>query len=248
MNIVLLGSGNVATHLKNVLLKKEEISIIQWYSRHFNEITSNDGISLTGKLANIKQADLYLLAVSDDAIPALSSQLPEGSFAAHTAGSVSIEALKNKGSKGIFYPLQSFSKKRTANFSEIPICLEADTPEGLSLLKALGNVMHAPLHFIDSEQRLALHTAAVFANNFTNHLYRVAEDICLKNKVSFNLLKPLILETANKINVLSPLEAQTGPAKRNDKTSFKKHLDFLDSKAHQELYATLTKAIQQNDE
>ncbi len=247
MNIVLLGSGNVAIHLKNALSQKEEITIIQWYSRHFNESSSNNGLSLTGNLAHIKQADLYLLAVSDDAIPALSSQLPEGSFAVHTAGSVSIEALNNKGPKGIFYPLQSFSKKRPTNFSEIPICLEANTPDGLSLLKTLGNVMRAPLHFIDSEQRLALHTAAVFANNFTNHLYRVAEDICLKNKVPFDLLKPLILETANKINTLSPFEAQTGPAKRNDKTSFKKHLDLLESKVHRELYATLTKAIQQND-
>lgn len=248
MDIVLLGSGNVATHLKNTLFQIKDVTIKQWYSRSFMDDFSMEGIPITASLSTIKKADLYLLAVSDDAIPEVSAQLPQGAFAVHTAGSVPLSSLENKGTKGVFYPLQTFSKNRPVNFSEIPICLEADSSEGMLCLQELGKLFNAPIHLLDSPKRLAFHVAAVFANNFTNHLYKVASDICLQKNISFELLHPLILETAHKIKVLSPMEAQTGPAKRNDKKSLTKHLDALENKAQQNLYSILTKAIQEHEQ
>lgn len=248
MEIVLLGSGNVATHLKNILIQKSEINITQWYSRSFEGTVSEDGIPITASLADIKTADLYLLAVSDDAIPELSAQLPPAAFVVHTAGNVALNALENAGAKGVFYPLQTFSKKRTPNFSTIPICLEADSKEGLQRLQYLGQLFDAPLHLVNSSERMHLHLAAVFANNFTNHLYGIAEAICLQKNVSFDLLQPLIQETAAKILTLSPNKAQTGPAKRKDINSIKKHLDLLEKTIDKEIYTLLTKSIQEHEQ
>ena len=248
IKIVLLGAGNVGVNLCKALQNKNGIELVQWYNRSIipQEHTHNS-VPITNQLDAIVGADLYLISVSDTAIPAISKTLEKKTgLIAHTAGSVPINTLKNHQQYGVFYPLQTFSKNKALDFSQIPICLEANNAENLNLLKTVANAMGGPIHLIDSIQRKALHVAAVFVNNFTNHLYTIGEELCKEHQVPFSVLLPLIQETAQKITQLSPSEAQTGPAKRGDQKIIDDHLQHLSLQKHQQLYQLISAAIQQH--
>lgn len=190
---------------------------------------------------------MYILAISDNAIALVSSQLPfENRLVVHTAGSVSMELLDKKNKRGVFYPLQTFSKKRMVDFSEITICIETEHDSDFKLLEKSAHILSDKVQKISEVQRKALHVSAVFVNNFVNHLYQIGHEICLENKLSFDILKPLILETANKVMTLSPKEAQTGPAIRNDTKTIERHLHFLTDDNQNTIYKTLTQSIQHN--
>jgi predicted short-subunit dehydrogenase-like oxidoreductase (DUF2520 family) len=158
-----------------------------------------------------------------------------------------MEMLNDKNRKAGFYPLQTFSKNKEINFKEIPICLEAQNETDLQLLKQVAENISDVVLEINSVQRKSLHVSAVFVSNFVNHLYKIGNDICLENNVSFDVLKPLISETANKIMTLSPIDAQTGPAKRKDTTTINSHLSFLTNENQKDIYKILTKSIIDND-
>ena len=150
---------------------------------------------------------------------------------------------QDKNRKGVFYPLQSFSKNSEVDFSEIPICIETQNDTDLVLLKQLGNSISNNVLTVSSEKREKIHLSAVIVNNFVNYLYQVANDLLHEQSLSFDLLKPLILETANKIISLSPAEAQTGPAKRNDKKTIEKQLYLLKESPYKDIYQDLTNSI-----
>ena len=226
ISVVIIGQGNVAFHLNKVFLKAKNVDVTQINSR---------------KLENIPQADVTIIAVSDDAIAEVSSKI-NNSFVVHTSGSVALNSLENSSRKGVFYPLQSFSKDKKVSFKKVPFCLEAETKEDFKLLEKLAKSIGKKIYHINSEQRKRLHVSAVFVNNFTNHLYKIADDICEEHQVPFEILQPLIQETAKKIKHLSPKDAQTGPAKRNDQETIKNHLELL-NKNQQEIYSLLTKSI-----
>ena len=146
-----------------------------------------------------------------------------------------------------FYPLQTFTKGKKVDFKKIPICIEAEQDNDLKILEQLAVLISEKTHLINSQQRKALHVAAVFVNNFVNHLYQIGSEICQENQIPFSILEALITETASKIERLSPKNAQTGPAKRNDKGTIDAHLDFLKSDvSKQEIYKLLTQSIQNN--
>ena len=226
ISVAILGNGNVATHLYSAFSKAEKITVSKIDSR---------------KLDNIPTSDVTIIAVSDDAIAEVSSKI-ENTLVVHTSGSVAMNSLENKGRKGVFYPLQSFSKDRKANFKKVPFCLETENQSDLNLLESLAKSIGKKIFYINSDQRKRLHVSAVFVNNFVNHLYKIGEDICEEHQVPFEILQPLIQETAKKIKKLSPKEAQTGPAKRNDQETIKNHLDLLNSE-QQEIYKLFTKSI-----
>ncbi len=243
IRVVIIGGGKVANHLVKAFLNTSDVQLIQIYARNIEQIKEYEHkTDLTNNLQKLKKADVYIISVSDDAIEEVSSNITENGLVVHTSGTVSLNTLKNKGRKGIFYLLQSFSKDKEVNFNEIPFCLEAENDEDFKLLKRLALTIGEKVYQITSEQRSYLHVAAVFVNNFTNHLYAVGNDICDKYNVPFEVLYPLIKETALKIETLSPKEAQTGPAVRNDINTIKKHISVLDEN-QQELYKTLTDSI-----
>ncbi|MBD0831694.1 Rossmann-like and DUF2520 domain-containing protein [Aestuariibaculum sediminum] len=246
ISVVILGAGNVATHLYKALSKTQETEVKQWYNRSIDAINSfKNEVYITDDLSQLKQADIYILAVSDDAVKPLTKQLPfENRLVVHTSGSVNIHDMDKKNHRGVFYPLQSFSKSATLNFTDVPICIEAIRSEDYHLLKKMAIAIGSPTKKVNSEQRKVLHLAAVFVNNFTNQLYRVAHEITESEGAEFDLLKPLILETAKKVQKLSPYVAQTGPAKRNDKKTLNKHAKLLTNKHHKDIYDLLTKSIQ----
>jgi predicted short-subunit dehydrogenase-like oxidoreductase (DUF2520 family) len=157
-----------------------------------------------------------------------------------------MDSLNSNNRKGVFYPLQTFSASKEIDFKLIPICLEATTRKDYQILEKVAKSISDVTYNINSEQRKALHVAAVFVSNFVNHLYQIGNELCLENDLSFEILKPLITETANKIQTLSPTQAQTGPAKRNDTQTIKAHLSFLTNDNQKEIYKLLTKSIIDN--
>jgi len=244
IKVVILGGGNVAHHLTKYLLKNITVKLIQVYNRSIEKIQHLKSVtSITDNLADLKNADIYIIAVSDNAISSLSSKLNlKDKLVVHTSGSVSMNELQSTSNKGVFYALQSFSKEQEVDFSTIPICIEAESKKDLDLLEILAKSISKKIYHINSNQRKSLHVAAVFVNNFTNHLYHIGNEICEENKIPFKILQPIIQETATKIVTLSPFEAQTGPAKRNDTETIKKHKAMLTAN-QQEIYTLLTKSI-----
>ncbi|TDD97501.1 Rossmann-like and DUF2520 domain-containing protein [Flavobacterium cellulosilyticum] len=248
IKIVIIGSGNVAQHLIMAFAKSKEIVVSQVFSRRKETINHLiDSKKITADFNDLAEADLYIISVSDDAISEVSSQLAfENRLVVHTSGSVAIDSLDSKNRKGVFYPLQTFSKNKAVDFSTIPICLESENESDYELLEKVAQSISKNTYKINGDQRKSLHVAAVFVNNFVNHLYHIGNEICIENKVSFDVLKPLILETANKVLSLSPKDAQTGPAIRNDKHTIEAHLDFLTNENQATLYKLLTQSIQKN--
>jgi len=248
LNIVFLGFGNVNSHLFNALYKTNEITVKQIFNRNFIKIISPfENVPFTDTVSKIEEADIYIIGIPDDAISAFSESLSfQNKLVVHTSGGVSMDALSNKNRRGVFYPLQTFSKERAVDFKNIPICIEAENTKDLELLRNLGETISEKVVGITSENRAKLHLAAVFVNNFTNHLYQIGSEILKDNDLPFDLLKPLIVETASKIETLSPEEAQTGPAKRNDLKTIEKHLHLLENSRYRKLYELLTEEIKQN--
>jgi len=245
IKIVLLGAGNLAYHLTNCLLNNTAVELVQVYNRSIKKIEYlKDKTAITHHFSELKEADIYIMAVSDNSISELSKNIhAKNKLVVHTSGCMDINELHSISNKGVFYPLQSFSKDKNVDFSEIPICIEASTKKDLDLLENLAKSISNHIYNINSEQRKSLHASAVFVNNFVNHLYYLGNEICKENKLPFEILSPLIQETAKKIESLTPFEAQTGPAKRFDTQTIEQHLQLL-SKNQQEIYTLITKSIQ----
>ncbi len=244
ISVVILGSGNVATHLTRAFLKARDVKVVQVYSRNAENINYLKKKTLiTDDLENLKNADIYIISITDDAIEEFSKGLElKGKLVVHTSGSVNMNVLNGDFDKGVFYPLQTFSKGTKVKFKKIPICIESNTKNGEVILEKLASSISKKVYQIDSKQREKLHLSAVFVNNFANHLYQIGNEICKENKVPFEVLYPLIKETANKITKLSPKDAQTGPAKRNDIKVMEKQL--LQLSYHQkEIYKLLSASI-----
>ena len=252
IKISIIGSGNVAQHLITTFLHLEELSndvaLTQVFSRKKESLTPLLSFEkITDDFNNLQEADLYIIAVSDDAIQNVSAQLPfKNRLVVHTSGSVPLTVLDTNNRKGVFYPLQTFTKGKAISFRDIPICLEAENAYDYQLLDKVAKLISDKVYAINSEQRKALHVAAVFVNNFTNHLYAIGNEICIENQIPFDILKPLMQETVDKVMTLLPDEAQTGPAVRNDEKTIAAHEAFLKHENQLKLYKTLTQSIQQN--
>jgi len=246
--ITIIGSGNVAQHLIKAFAKSELIEIVQVFSRKKETLASVvDYDKIVSDFEELKEADLYIIAVSDKAIAEVSKQLPfQNRIVAHTSGAASLDVLDAKNRKGVFYPLQTFSKNKEIDFSNIPMCLEAENTFDFRVLETVSKTISNSVFAINSDQRKALHVSAVFVNNFTNHLYQIGQEICEEHQVPFEVLKPLIQETAEKINTLNPIDAQTGPAKRHDSTTIEAHLQYLSNENQKNIYKILTQSIQNN--
>ncbi|MFQ3173368.1 MAG: putative short-subunit dehydrogenase-like oxidoreductase (DUF2520 family) [Flavobacterium sp.] len=252
VKVIIIGSGNVAQHLIVAFQKSQTagtaIELVQVFSRKKGALLHLlDSDKIVTDFSGVLDADLYIIAVSDDAIASVSDQLPfKNRLVVHTSGSAALDCLNNNNRKGVFYPLQTFTKRKEVDFNNIPICLEGENSTDFRLLEKVAKSISEKVFAINSKQRKALHVAAVFVNNFTNHLYLVGNEICKEHQVPFDILKPLILETAQKIITLSPEDAQTGPAKRNDKQTIEAHQLFLTNTNQANIYKTLTQSIQDN--
>lgn len=249
MRISLIGAGNLATRL-GIALKAAGHEFVQVYSR--TEASAKSLADLLGAQpvvqpeAMLSDVPLYLCALKDDALPVVLKQIQVGSgILVHTAGSLPLDALKRFATKtGVFYPLQTFSKERAVDFKTIPVFLETKDKVVLYILKQLASDLGSAVYEITSEQRLQLHLSAVYACNFVNYLYTVSSDLLQEQNLPFDVLKPLILETAAKVQTLAPSSVQTGPAVRFDREVMGKHLSKLDKHPDlKSLYKDLSQGI-----
>ena len=246
-NVTLVGAGNLATQLGKSL-KENEIEIVQVYSRtetSAKALAEQLGCPFTIDLKELKQADLVIVSVKDDALESVFKQIDKSSRVVHTAGSVPMEILADYfKNHGVFYPLQTFSKQREVDFLNIPICLEASSVEFLQELKQLASRLSQNVSLVNSEKRESLHLAAVFTCNFVNHFYDIGDGLLGEKGLDFSLLKPLIQETAQKVMSLKPIDAQTGPAVRYDETIIDKHLELLSYKPElRKIYSFISRSI-----
>lgn len=250
-NIVLVGAGNVATHF-GMALGKAGYMVEQVYSRtglSAAELAGRLGCGFTTSVAGIlPDADAYIVSIKDSALgevlPELVKRNPDALYV-HTAGSVPMDVWKGLTDRyGVLYPMQTFSKQRPVDFSVVPFFVEASGPGELETLKQMGIRMGGKVYEATSGQRRYLHIAAVFACNFANHMYAVAEHLLEKNGLPFEVMLPLIDETARKAHVLSPVEGQTGPARRYDGNVIGSHLDMLaDEPELAEIYRLVSRNI-----
>ncbi len=250
MKIVIIGSGNVATVLGRRF--KDHHQIVQVISRnieHARILANEIGCAAADlKDAVNEDADLYLFAISDAGLYDVSELFKLGDkLAVHTAGSVPMNILKGISSNyGVLYPLQSL-KKDLEIIKEIPFLVDGNTEENVAIIERMAMEICPLVERCTDDIRLKAHVAAVFINNFTNHLYLQAEDFCNKEQINFELLKPLLMETAHRIKDHSPREVLTGPAVRNDTFTLEKHLRALANHPKQKyLYMKLTDSIISN--
>lgn len=243
MRIALIGTGNLACHLATILESCNATRLVQWIGRKNTPPKEVPNIPYYTKYQQDIDADLCLVAITDDAIPHVAEQLKTiDTLVAHTAGAVSIDALKPIKRRGVFYPLQSFRKELNVAWNNTPICLEATKPNDEKILKELAAYLSESVHVITENQRLQLHTAAVFSNNFCNHLLGISQEISHKAALPFSLLHPIIRETFERTFLHAATALQTGPAKRNDLATKQKHLSVLSEK-DAELYRILSQSI-----
>ncbi len=248
MKISIIGAGNVATQLA-LALRKAGHTIVQICNRSNDageELAKTVGATFTADFKSIEDAELYIIAVKDDAIADVASQLKKkGSIIVHTSGTKTADILSfSSDTYGVFYPLQTMTKLSKVDFSNIPILIEGSNVETRKVLSKLAKTLSKNIHEVDEVQRQWVHVAAVFANNFTNHMYTISERLLLDHNLQFDILKPLILQSVQNLGSHSPQELQTGPATRGDSMTIEKHIELLaDHKRLQKIYEILTASI-----
>jgi predicted short-subunit dehydrogenase-like oxidoreductase (DUF2520 family) len=258
MTISIIGTGNIAWHLINVF-EENDIRIAEIYSRK-----KKNAESVTGYLYDViiktdldfsnSPSKVFFLAVSDDAIEEVASSilLPENSILVHTSGAKDMKVLlpvlksNNNISLGVFYPLMTFTKGIKVDFNRIPLCIEGENQQTLTLLMKLAAKISTSVHQISSHNRAVLHVSAVFSCNFVNHLWALGQEIVEEEDLDFELLKPLINETFRKaMKAKHPANVQTGPALRDDMSTIEKHKSIIkEDEDLLKVYTTLTKSIQ----
>ncbi len=232
----------MAVHLAKAFESSPRVEFAGIHARNPEKILPWYSGPLSQNLENLQTCDLVLIAVSDDAIAEVSRSLPfTGVLVAHTSGSRPLEDIDPKNRPASFYPLQTFSRGRDLDYASIPVFLEAAAIDDYELLEqaalALGTSQRLAF-----AQRRAVHLSAVFACNFANHMFAIAEEICAENQVPFHALRPLIWETAQKVLELSPKVAQTGPAVRGDQKTIAAQLSSLQG-SRAKIYQTITQSI-----
>ncbi len=243
MRIALIGTGNLAIHLVHAFETCNATQLVQWVGRSNTPPKQARDTPYFTQYQNNMDTDVCIVAVADDAIPAVAKELQHiDALVAHSAGAVSIGELEPINRRGVFYPLQSFKKNAPLDWKSTPICIEANHGDDVILLEKLASQLSGSVHQITESQRLQLHTAAVFTNNFCNHLLGIGQSITTKAALPFSLLHPIIRDTFEQNFASQAVALQTGPAKRNDIRTQQKHLSVL-SEADAELYRILSKSI-----
>ena len=251
MEIVFIGAGRLATQLAKALHEKGH-AITAVYSRTLasaSALSREVGSMATDHLASLPlRADAYIIAIKDSALATVIPQLVKGredQTFFHTAGSMPLQVFEGHATHaGVFYPMQTFSKERPVDFSHLPLFIEATDEATLRLADTLARSVSDNVRAMSSDARRYLHLAAVFACNFVNHCYALSAEILQRHDIPFDVMLPLIDETASKVKALSPREAQTGPAVRYDENVINAQLELLsDTPDIQQLYALMSKSI-----
>ena len=242
--ILLVGSGNVATHLA-MNLKSINYNICQVFSRNIEnakDLARKVDADYTNKPKNIVESNLTIIAVNDDSIKDIIDFLPDVPTV-HTSGYTSINILKNNFTNyGVMYPLQSFKKNVELNFTNIPFLIEANTKEFENNLIELCSCFSKNTIQVNSLERKKIHLAAVFACNFSNHMLVIAKEIMEDDKINYELLIPLIQKTFTNLEE-DPKMKQTGPAVRKDINILENQINLIQNNEHKKIYKLISNSI-----
>ncbi|WP_299332238.1 Rossmann-like and DUF2520 domain-containing protein [uncultured Prevotella sp.] len=250
MKIVLIGAGNLATHLGKALHAAGH-DMVQVFSRTMQSAETLASLLDAEPLTDMAQvrddADVYIFSVKDSALEQLISQLCGGEKKVflHTAGSMPMSVFREKALHyGVLYPMQTFSKQREVDFSIIPCFIEANDEFALKQIEGLAGQISHRVYQLSSEDRKYLHLSAVFACNFANHCYAASQELLQQHGIPFDVMLPLIDETAAKVHGMTPKEAQTGPAVRYDENVIGKQIRLLENQPYfQKIYDCMSKSI-----
>ena len=248
MKIVFIGAGNLATRL-SLAMQRVGMQIGQVYSHteaSARQLATRLGCPWTNDLSALQEdGDLYVFSLKDTVLSDVISKVkPNNGMWVHTAGSMPMSVFEGYAQRfGVLYPLQTFSKGSNVNFDVIPVFLEANTDKNADYLKNIASALSENVRFMSSEKRRSLHLAAVFACNFTNHIYTLSYKLLENESIPADVLLPLIDETVSKIHSMPPAAAQTGPAIRYDENVINKHLAMLDDPDIQAIYRLLSQSI-----
>ncbi len=250
MKIVLIGAGNLATHLGKALHAAGH-DMVQVFSRTMQSAETLASLLDAEPLTDMAQvrddADVYIFSVKDSALEQLISQLCGGEKKVflHTAGSMPMSVFRGKALHyGVLYPMQTFSKQREVDFSIIPCFIEANDEFALKQIEGLAGQISHRVFQLSSEDRKYLHLSAVFACNFANHCYAASQELLQQHGIPFDVMLPLIDETAAKVHGMTPKEAQTGPAVRYDENVIGKQIQLLENQPYfQKIYDCMSKSI-----
>ncbi|MFB9120580.1 Rossmann-like and DUF2520 domain-containing protein [Bergeyella porcorum] len=245
MEIIIIGTGNVAYHLTKALIQNK-IPVKQIFGRNEKALEMfSQEFQIPSSHERLESAALYIIAVSDASVEEVSRYITqEDCLVAHTSGSLPKEVLQGNYRKASFYPLQTFSKTKDLDYSQIPFFIETESETDFNLLEKLGRSISEKVMAANYEKRKYIHLTAVFSCNFVNHLFSIAKEISDSQQIPFDFFLPLIDETVEKIHHLHPKEAQTGPAVRNDKRVLSLHEVLLADSEYLELYQMLNASIQ----
>lgn len=247
-SVNIVGAGNLGHWLVEHL--KSFCTIKSIYSRDIDKalhLAKTVGATAVSNIGDVDPtADLTLIGVPDHAVQDVVDQLPSSLIVAHTSGFLSIEILDKFKAYGVFYPLQTISKSRVEDLNNVPLLLEASSDDLLEELSLLAHKVTNIVSEVNSDQRKVIHMAAVFANNFTNHLLLIAEQILGSVNKDLNLFKPLLDETIYKAVKMGPSCSQTGPAVRGDEATMQKHMEMLSEEEWKRLYKLLSESILNN--
>ncbi len=258
-DIVLVGAGRVAFHLAKRLSSSPEYRIVQVFSRHqssaealIEEALAYQGVQAIDDVRKLRpNADIYIFSLSDSALETVWSQMPKTKgLWLHTAGSVALSPMVEYNERSaVLYPLQTFSKERELDWSNLPLYLEVNKAQDRGEVELLAQALSPKIEWVDSRTRAKLHCSAVFACNFTNHLIDLSERLLQGANLDTKVLLPLIDETLAKLHELPAKEAQTGPAIRGDKNTMQTHLEALSDKPDLcQIYELLSQSIQAHSE
>ncbi|MGB3775033.1 MAG: DUF2520 domain-containing protein [Leeuwenhoekiella sp.] len=243
--VTIIGTGNIAWHLAKGIAVSDDYQLTYIVGRASNIPVDFKEIALySNTIETLGPTDIIILAVSDTAIATVKTKLQDThALVVHTSGSQPMDALRNLKNYGVLYPLQTFTKGRSQDLKKVPFCIEANSEGNLHKIENLAAIFSEKIVKMDSKTRERIHFSAVLANNFSNHLLTLTHDYCKAHDISFDLLKPLMMETVKKAFSAGPYHAQTGPARRGDHGTLQQHLKTIGDSPLEETYKLMTNSI-----
>ncbi len=249
IKVVLIGSGNVGYYFFNKIVNIDSLKLIEWYSKSSSKNNFGIVIKKFDSIKNFPEADIFIISVNDSKVKDIVNKLKvKKSLVVHTSGFLSIKVLNIFENHGVLYPLQTITKNHQIINSSFPFLIESNNEKSKKVLEKFSSLLRINFHHLNSIKRKKIHLAAVFVNNFPNHLLSIGEKICKENNLPFKMLYPLICETFERIKFFSPKDIQTGPAVRGDIDIISEHINLLNDPKLKKIYLSLTESIKSENE
>lgn len=245
MKVVIVGAGNVATHIGRAICRCHEVLAVCCRTLEHASCLANElGARVLTDIRLLPPSDICLIAISDNEIENISTTMPStDGIVVHTSGATKMSVLQNHKHSGVIYPCQTFTREDKLDFAKVPLFVEASDDATREILINFAKSLSSMVAYADSQDRARLHVAAVLASNYTNRLLCLAHDYMERQGLPFDMIRPLVEQTIHKAFSMNPYDAQTGPARRNDTQTIERHLQLIDTEQLRCVYKLLSDDI-----